>query len=319
MNTVAASNNRSCRPVPSRAACWSHQQHRGVSLLFTPCCQSLLPGFYAIVTTSSQAKLRRWTRQSSPPRRQLLQDLSSSPVSRQRTLKEQCAIDGRGDLYLTANGVTAQLFAISSTTTFRVCSRTVARSSPVFDKMLFGFFAKSKPKDDAQWTITLPEDSASAMKPLLELMHGIFTSFQPGHNSMAVYQLVVAADKYDCVHLLRPFAAQWVEALYTSAGNQDTNYWLAWVFYQLGCEQGYREVATRLVLDTVEDGSLFRPRILPPGLRGKFPSSDRTRECVPLTADTNDAPRIGGRCPDQVDVKPAWPRGEKSRRPHRVS
>lgn len=205
--------------------------------------------------------------------------MGTPPTSTMTPATELCAIDSRGDLWLTTQGIPTKLFTISARTKFRVCSRTLARSSPVFDKMLFGSFAESKPKDDGEWAVSLPEDTTAAMKPLLELMHGNFSSFQPGHaHNSRLYHLLVAADKYDCIHLLRPFAAHWVEALYAITSYQDDHYWLAWIFYQLGCETGYRQVATRLVVDFIDDASLFRPRILPPGFQGKFKQLYHTRE-----------------------------------------
>ncbi|GKT46624.1 uncharacterized protein ColSpa_06805 [Colletotrichum spaethianum] len=41
---------------------------------------------------------------------------------------------------------------------YRIDSKTLCRSSPIFKKMLYGGFAESRPSNGSDWTIALPDD-----------------------------------------------------------------------------------------------------------------------------------------------------------------
>ncbi|KAI8267569.1 hypothetical protein K4K56_004477 [Colletotrichum sp. SAR 10_98] len=76
--------------------------------------------------------------------------------------------DSKGDLYLVV-GIRA-----GDPSTFLVCSKVLARASPVFDKMLFGPFAESRPstessKQDSAWIVHLPETNRPILRWYLEL------------------------------------------------------------------------------------------------------------------------------------------------------
>ncbi|KXJ85603.1 hypothetical protein Micbo1qcDRAFT_169280 [Microdochium bolleyi] len=186
-----------------------------------------------------------------------------------------CVVDPRGDLWLHTTGSAGILEPPNVPTKFRVCSRTMARSSRVFEKMLFGGFAESKTENGAEWVVQLPDDATITMQPLFELMHSKFDSLErpAGERSQSdlldkLHSLIVAADKYDCISLLKPFAAQWVKVLTVEHSNEWRLYRLAWIFYQLGCSDSYIEAATRLVVHYPSSGSScywYRP--LPPNLR----------------------------------------------------
>ncbi|KAH7014539.1 uncharacterized protein B0I36DRAFT_355734 [Microdochium trichocladiopsis] len=103
---------------------------------------------------------------------------------------------------------------------FRVCSRTVARSSPVFKTMLFGGWAESKPPTECpnkEWIIRLPEDKPEIMECLLRAMHGDFgcAGFidmrQPSQVEI-IYLTIEHADKYVCLAVLGPWSASWIAA-----------------------------------------------------------------------------------------------------------
>lgn len=54
-----------------------------------------------------------------------------------------------------------------------VCSRSLARASPIFNKMLYGAFSESKPVE-GDWHVELPEDDPYALCFLLNIIHGPF-------------------------------------------------------------------------------------------------------------------------------------------------
>lgn len=114
-----------------------------------------------------------------------------------------------------------------------VDSKTVARASPVFERMLFGGFAESKPSTGDAWVVRLPEDDINAMAILFDIIHGrahkvpkllpkslaelagpsAHCDFDDAVETDVLYLVVVAADKYDIIHLLRPWAKYWLERI----------------------------------------------------------------------------------------------------------
>ncbi|KXJ85571.1 hypothetical protein Micbo1qcDRAFT_169313 [Microdochium bolleyi] len=190
--------------------------------------------------------------------------------------EKEYIIDPRGDLWLHASGTAAGAAIPGNSARFRVCSRALSRSSSVFDKMLFGPFAEGTKSRDAsqEWVVDLPGDSPSGLRPLLEIMHGQFQRMAPIAGAQRstiqrLYDVVVVADKYDCIALLRPWAASWTLCykadLFTA---EHELFCLAWIFYQVGYISGYETVVTQLVL-TTPPGPADDPRasmILPPKL-----------------------------------------------------
>ncbi|KAH7020785.1 uncharacterized protein B0I36DRAFT_367269 [Microdochium trichocladiopsis] len=188
-------------------------------------------------------------------------------------------LDPRGDLFIHVSGTDSS--GSNEPARFKVCSRTVARASKVFDTMLFGSFVEAKKlQDTSEWAVYLPDDAASAMKPVFEIMHSNFSGLVPIEAKDTerapirhMYDLVVAADKYKCVALLRPFADGWVQLLLDVKVNEERDLLrMAWIYYQLGYKHGYTRTITQLVVgfppwidDTITPQDLA-PSALPPGL-----------------------------------------------------
>ncbi|KAH7027273.1 uncharacterized protein B0I36DRAFT_412707 [Microdochium trichocladiopsis] len=123
-------------------------------------------------------------------------------------------IDKRGDLWLlVGEDISSDEHPAAN---FQVCSRTLARCSPVFDRMLFGGFVESKKTgsmagQDA-WTIDLPEDEPTYVKHLLDLIHGNLNTLGPQNQSdeeriRFLYGVVWVADKYAALPAIRSYVA----------------------------------------------------------------------------------------------------------------
>jgi hypothetical protein len=113
-------------------------------------------------------------------------------------------LDPDGDLHLRA-----------ATTTFKVCSAALRRSSPVWKAMLFGSWKESKPgrEDGEQWLIELPADPPVALNIAAIIAHGQIAAL-PKTISIPVFaDLLALTDKYDMREVIRPFIPRWVDEL----------------------------------------------------------------------------------------------------------
>lgn len=121
-------------------------------------------------------------------------------------------IDKDGDLTLVVGQTKCERGASGShihleTVAYLICSRTLARSSPVMNAMLLGGFHESR-----QSTISLPEDNPKAMKIILDMVHGNFDCVPHTCDGLCVedlYQITVLTDKYAMTQKLRPWVRAW--------------------------------------------------------------------------------------------------------------
>ncbi len=119
------------------------------------------------------------------------------------------AVDPDGDLIL---HVGAKLVGEDAAASFKVCAAALRRASAVWKNMLFGPWIESKPAE-GEWTVDLPEDNPESLGVLLAILHGTFCDV-PGAVSLDfLCGILVVADKYDLIHLVRPFVDRWVGAV----------------------------------------------------------------------------------------------------------
>ncbi|RWA13801.1 hypothetical protein EKO27_g1300 [Xylaria grammica] len=122
----------------------------------------------------------------------------------------QSWLDPKGDLRIDVGMFPAKSFV--------VCSRTLARTSPFWDKMLYGEFRESKPcpeDGNLEWTVKLPEDNTTAMGLLLNIVHGRFDvvpSYEDPIYIRDLYDISVVTDKYDMAYVLKPWAKGWLRS-----------------------------------------------------------------------------------------------------------
>lgn len=183
--------------------------------------------------------------------------------------------------------------------TFRVCSRTLARSSPVWEKMLYGRFAESKPSG-SDWVVELPDDDAEAIELLLYIAHARLDSVPAFDHTPEVeklYQIAVFADKWDMIQFLRPWANTWAGSIGSKIKKGADRRTLArylWISWTLGAKTELIRAARRFAMryrdeeNELED--LFSDILEPPGLiRKDLPAPPLPKEtqlelttCIPL-------------------------------------
>ncbi|KAI8236744.1 hypothetical protein K4K55_003738 [Colletotrichum sp. SAR 10_96] len=133
-----------------------------------------------------------------------------SPTAEIRKHNPLVAIDKSGDLNLCVGADHTD-----EPTTFVVCSKTLARSSPVLKAMLYGRFAESnRPKESHDdWVVDLPDDEPEAFAVFLNIIHSNFHEIPRKPNVCSVYNLLVVLYKYDCIALVQPWASSWLRLI----------------------------------------------------------------------------------------------------------
>ncbi|KAI1113315.1 hypothetical protein F5Y14DRAFT_418439 [Nemania sp. NC0429] len=176
----------------------------------------------------------------------------SVPRVLQPPLPHLC-LDPKGDLRIDVG--------MYSKNSFTVCSRTLARVSPFWDRMLYGEFQEGKKQhcqdDSAEWTVQLPEDNPTAMSLLLSIIHGQFDAV-PGYQDLLyisdLYDISVITDKYDMAHVLQPWARGWLRPTLCSAElvgeslREQYYHERLWISWALGDKANFEEISKIMLL-----------------------------------------------------------------------
>lgn len=166
----------------------------------------------------------------------------------------RCYIDLEGDLCLVVGSLGAE---------FVVCSKTMARSSPFWKKMLYGDFAEGKKSQSrggkGEWVVKLPEDNSIAMEIILNIIHGRFDRI-PGYEDFVYtthfYNLCVLTDKYDMTHILRPWARGWSRSTHSQCDKLGQSlrsrfcHERLWISWELGDRDTFEGMAQTLLLNS---------------------------------------------------------------------
>ncbi|KAK4178073.1 nuclear pore protein-like protein [Triangularia setosa] len=164
-------------------------------------------------------------------------------------------IDPRGDLKLRVG--TTQKDEDNQPRCYLVCSRTLARVSPVFDRMINGSFAEAKPKDTEHWTIDLPEDNPSTLELFLNIAHGHLRKVPPALSLHELYDLTALTHFYDATKILVPWIRPWTKALHDATSGPDVAAVpkLIWIGWELGYRPMFEAAVRRVTME--EPGSTF--------------------------------------------------------------
>jgi hypothetical protein len=126
----------------------------------------------------------------------------------------------------------------------KVCSRTLARHSPVFKTMLFGGWAESRPVPSNQkWEVGLPDDKWMSTHRAMQIVHGMFQEVGKWDLGLeALYELLAFTNKYDMTPTLRP----WAKKLLQANDRELRNPLLLFVAWELGSESIF-EAAVKMI------------------------------------------------------------------------
>ncbi|KAF6782184.1 nuclear pore protein-like protein, partial [Colletotrichum sojae] len=173
---------------------------------------------------------------------------------------ELTELDPRGDVVFVVGSRSA---AAENTPArrFRLCSRTMARASPVFDRMLHGNFAESKPAaaaavgsagPPADWVVDLPDDDAAAYDLFASIAHGSFRRVPRGLGVGRLYDLTVLTHYYDATPMLTPWLQGWMVGIGETPDGGDEGMLmlkLLWISWELGHKQLFETTARRMVME----------------------------------------------------------------------
>jgi hypothetical protein len=118
------------------------------------------------------------------------------------------------------------------------------------------------------------EDDADALLLILRIAHLDFISVKKRLSVEELYNLAILCDKYDCVHLIKPWVDEWFrDAPLQIVGESAKRIFIAWSF---GRTERFRIAASLLLMQSGMDetGQLLDlkgqaiPEVMPPGIIG---------------------------------------------------
>ncbi|KAI0126035.1 hypothetical protein BJ170DRAFT_685279 [Xylariales sp. AK1849] len=133
---------------------------------------------------------------------------------------------------------------------FLVCSRTLARVSSVWQRLL------SQKSATGQWAVRLPDDNPDAMEKILKIIHNQYDCIPAGGlmELNDIYEITILTDRYDMTHILRPWAAPWTVDMFKEVLNADEEklklptylYKHLWVAWTLGERHQFTRVHRKI-------------------------------------------------------------------------
>jgi hypothetical protein len=177
--------------------------------------------------------------------------LSSKSSTQNNNISTRTVIvDPRGDLIL---GTGLSDAGCGPAQDFQVCSRSLARMSPVLERMLYGSFAESNAPDQSNWTIDLPEIRPATFAMLANICHGHFDKVAKTLRTDELFDLIVLTHYYDCTPVLAPWAERWLAHIREPAAfNELEMYRVLFICQELGDKQRFETTARRLVMESRE-------------------------------------------------------------------
>ncbi|KAK4240557.1 hypothetical protein C8A03DRAFT_41973 [Achaetomium macrosporum] len=141
--------------------------------------------------------------------------MSKTEVSHKATQFTRYCIDDDGDLLLRVGSELAKETPFE----FKVCSAAMRRASPVWKSMLFGPWNEAKPAQ-GDWIVYLPEDEPWPIRVILAIAHGAFEQVPKSISLSKLDCILIPIEKYDLIHIIRPWADTWVETVKNPKSNR---------------------------------------------------------------------------------------------------
>ncbi|KAL1838540.1 hypothetical protein VTJ49DRAFT_2538 [Mycothermus thermophilus] len=134
-------------------------------------------------------------------------------------------------------------------TAFKVCSRALARASPVWDELLYGRHSEnnSDPRSDDSVSSSRAK-SLEALRIILRSVHSNLTSIPPDLDAETLVDLAVMCDEYKILRLFERNWPEWtMKAKELARGDELKIAITLRIFWILGCEAEFAEAFRLLV------------------------------------------------------------------------
>lgn len=155
-------------------------------------------------------------------------------------------LDPRGDL-------TLRLGPDGATEDYIVCPRTLARTSPVFERMLYGNFAEGNSSARgaaSEWIVRLPEDKPVTMGRFLSIIHGNYDDSLRNLSLDEIYDLTITAHYYDAIQFLRPWVEVWISRIGAVVEKVNTPMLkVLWIAWELGAIALFQTASRYILLE----------------------------------------------------------------------
>lgn len=186
---------------------------------------------------------------------------------------EPIEFDKHGDLRLQVGSDETQPPII-----FTVCSRALARVSPVFDRMLYGNFIEaksSKSKESDEWVVKLPEEKPVPLSIFLYISHGHYHRVPSSLPVDELYNLTTLTHYYDSTRMLAPWIKSWVLSVEEDARESTTSMTKAlWICWELGAKSSFTKIARQLMMESAgpldPKDPIFQDLQTPPDIIGQW-------------------------------------------------
>jgi hypothetical protein len=185
----------------------------------TPANTSLTQGATTTIKGDKGSKLRE---------KKALSDTQIEPIS--GPIED---LDPRGDLLLVAG---------KAKVNFRVCSRTLSRSSPAWEKKLYGPFSERKNQQGGYgWVVRVPEDNPDALRIVLQAVHCELDKMPASLSRETLFHLTILCGNYDMVRSLKLFWRGWLSRLPPPKPlDSKTFVQQVWIAHKLGDLDSYK-------------------------------------------------------------------------------
>ncbi|KAK1997679.1 hypothetical protein LX36DRAFT_635758 [Colletotrichum falcatum] len=176
--------------------------------------------------------------------------------------EDEIQIDPNGDLLLRTGADPSSGGALS----FRVCSKTLRRSSPFWKRSLYEMSSEMATHEQEWWWACTPSlyachhDKSSGLIILLNIIHSEFHQVPKNPTITEIYNTLCLASSYEMEQVLQPWIAQWyglLKSAETSRNGQDLGM-LACIAWTLGDERLFERTIAKIALTcaAIEDGHM---------------------------------------------------------------
>lgn len=142
-------------------------------------------------------------------------------------------------------------------TSFQCCSRTLARSSPVFSRILYGSSAEdiNQTGRTGERLVKLPHDDPVPFAIFLNIIHGHFDRIPKDTTVKTLYDLITLTNYHDATRTLAPWADSWIASI-SQLSNHDRRsvFQILCISWELRCTRGFAETAQYILIHSRKSG-----------------------------------------------------------------